>query len=603
MVSVLAVGLSNAVPVAPPAAAASPRPANFPTAGDFVEWAYEQVLGREPDPAGASFWVPFADGGGDPVTVLDLFAGSGEVDAWTGMLIRLYRSAFARAADPGGLTSWLSLRRSGVSPAGIPAAFAGSVEFGALYGGTSDAEFVRRVYVNAFGRQPDSGGSAFWVGRLQAGVPRSHVLFVLSESAEHRHIRFAEVAVTGAYIALLERMPDPGGESFWHARLRAGGAPREVIGSIWQSPELANRLATVPSITVTQVVGGLQIPWGLDFAPDGTMLFTERRGVLSVRLTNGTVRALAADMSDLFVGSEAGLLDLFVDPGFASNRRFYTCQARRSGSSPLDVAVIAWTVDAAYTTATRVASPLLGGLPISSGRHSGCRIVADPTTANVLYVATGDAAIGSTPQNLSSLGGKVLRISATTGEGVAGNPLFGSANANQRRIWNFGHRNLQGMAVRPGSGHVYTAEHGPDRDDEINFSFFGGNYGWNPVPGYNEAVPMTDLAEFPSAIPAVWSSGFPTTATSGSVFLEGCHWGAFHDHLAVANLKGSELHVHTIAGNGVHLGVANVAALDGSFGRLRTAVMGPDGSLYVTTSNGSGDRILRVTPSGGRCPA
>jgi glucose/arabinose dehydrogenase len=220
----------------------------------------------------------------------------------------------------------------------------------------------------------------------------------------------------------------------------------------------------------------------------------------------------------------------------------------------------------------------------------------------VLLVATGDAAIGSAAQDLGGLGGKLLRISATTGEGVAGNPFLSSGNANTRRIVEWGHRNLQGLAVHPASGVVVTVEHGPDRDDEINRVVFGGNFGWNPQPGgYNESVPMTDTQEFPGAVRAIWSSGFPTIATSGAAWLDGCQWGAYEDHLAVATLKGMHLRIHGLGAALQDLGVTRPGVLDGTHGRLRTVVQGPDGALYVTTSNGSGDEVLRVAPSGGRC--
>jgi glucose/arabinose dehydrogenase len=138
-------------------------------------------------------------------------------------------------------------------------------------------------------------------------------------------------------------------------------------------------------------------------------------------------------------------------------------------------------------------------------------------------------------------------------------------------------------------------EHGPTRDDEINVLVAGGNYGWDPVPGYDESVPMTDVVKFPGARRAIWSSGFPTIATSGATFLEGDRWRDWDGALAVANLKGAHLRVLSLdASNGV---TGEAVALT-TFGRLRTPVLGPDGSLYVTTSNGGGtDRILRVTPS------
>jgi glucose/arabinose dehydrogenase len=585
------------------AAAANPRPANFATTGDLVEWAYTRVLGRAPDPGGLVFWRSRLDAGADPVALVDGLLQSGEADAWIGQVVRAYRSAYNRAPDLGGLQHWLG-RRAGAPGVGFRevaySSFVRAPEFAALYGGTTDAEFVRRVYTNALGRAPDAAGEAHWVAQLRT-TSRPQVVFLISESAEHRARRFAEVRTTGAFVSLLGRLPDPAAVDHWH---RTDLRTAELTRTIWASPELTGRLASAPSLRVTTVLGGLRVPWGVDFAPDGTMLVSQRPGVLTVRRPDGATRDLAADFGDLFVGSEGGLLDLAVDAGFADNRRFYTCHnRRRSGGGTLDVAVVAWTVDAGWASATRVANPLLGGIPASSGRHSGCRILPDPAVPGVLYVATGDAAVGTNPQDLGSLGGKLLRISATTGEGAPGNPFATSPNANTRRIVEWGHRNLQGLTAHPATGVLVTVEHGPDRDDEINRVVPGGNFGWHPQPGgYNEAVPMTDHAEFPNAVGAIWTSGAPTVATSGAAWLDGCQWGIYDDHLAVATLKGNHLRIHGLGGALQDLGSLRVPELDG-FGRLRTAVLGPDGALYVTTANGSGDRVLRVEAVGGRCAA
>ncbi len=104
-------------------------------------------------------------------------------------------------------------------------------------------------------------------------------------------------------------------------------------------------------------------------------------------------------------------------------------------------------------------------------------------------------------------------------------------------MWNYGHRNIQGLAQRPGTNEMWSVEHGTDRDDEVNLVVRGANYGWDPIPGYNEATPMTDLVKFPSGARAMWSSGFPTVATSGAAFLTDPRWGAWRGALAVALLK------------------------------------------------------------------
>ena len=350
------------------------------------------------------------------------------------------------------------------------------------------------------------------------------------------------------------------------------------------SSHVVGEREAAPAITVVPLVRQLRIPWDLAFTPDGTMLFTERAGRLVSRLTNGTVLAVTADFSDLYVVSEAGLMAIVVDPGFSTNRRFYTCQAH----SGAEVQVIAWTMNEAYTAATRVDDPLVGGIPGAS-RHSGCRLRFGPQ--GYLWIATGDAARGTVPQDLASLGGKVLRVNAATGAAAPGNP-FSSL------VYTYGHRNVQGLALRPGTNQMWSVEHGPTVDDEINLLTAGGNYGWNPVPGYNESVPMTDLEEFSAAVAAKWSSGDPTLATSGGIFLEGAEWEEWNGRLAVATLKNESLRIFDFNTDGTLVSHVVAPKLDGAYGRLRTPVLGPDGALYITTSNGgSSDRILRVVPS------
>ena len=354
--------------------------------------------------------------------------------------------------------------------------------------------------------------------------------------------------------------------------------------------------AAAPQIHVEQLVSGLSIPWGIAFAPDGTMLFTERARKLSVRLADGTVRNVTADLSDVMVASEIGFMAIVVDPGFATNRRFYTCQ----GHTGDKVQVIAWTMNAGYTEATRVADPLVDGTPGSGRNHSGCRLRFGPD--GYLWIATGDAVTGSAPQSLTNLGGKVLRVVASTGAGAPGNPF---SAPNSPLIYTYGHRNPQGLALRPGAGgQMWLVEHGPAFDDEINLLTAGGNYGWDPAPensqstpGYNESTPMTDLEKFPSAIEAKWSSGNKSLAASGGIFLEGAWWGPWDGRLSVASLKDKTLRVLEFSPSGDLLSEISVSKLKTAYGRLRTPMMGPDDALYVSTSEGNGaDKILRVTP-------
>ena len=255
-----------------------------------------------------------------------------------------------------------------------------------------------------------------------------------------------------------------------------------------------------------------------------------------------------------------------------------------------------------------------------AGHHGGCRVGFAPGVDQYLYVTTGDNAIGTNPQDLDSRAGKVLRVDPVTGEGVPTNPFYeaGAPGSARSQIFTYGHRNPQGFAPRPGTNQIFTSEHGPDRDDEVNLLVAGGNMGWNPVPEedhdevnhddvnpthvdeeYNELVPMTDLDLFPDAVEAIWSSGWPTVALSGATFVSGAAWGDWDGALVIANLKASRLMVLTLDAEG---DVVSTSLTLTTFGRLRSVRQGPDGALYVATSNsdrgnpGGRDRILRVAP-------
>ncbi|MGH9026224.1 MAG: PQQ-dependent sugar dehydrogenase, partial [Acidimicrobiia bacterium] len=213
-----------------------------------------------------------------------------------------------------------------------------------------------------------------------------------------------------------------------------------------------------------------------------------------------------------------------------------------------------------------------------------------------LFVGTGDAAQGTKPQSRTSLGGKVLRIKRD-GSAYPGNEAI--TTGFDDRIYNHGHRNVQGIAFHPVTNKPYGMEHGPGRDDELNKLKNGRNYGWDPVPGYNESTPMTDFAKFPKAITAVWNSGASTIAPSGITFLDGPQWENWDDEVAAAVLKNTELRIFFLKNNGNKLKKEQgLGTIDGGDARLRSAVQGPDGNLYlVTDGGGSAGQIWRVTPS------
>lgn len=350
-----------------------------------------------------------------------------------------------------------------------------------------------------------------------------------------------------------------------------------------------------PSVQVTTVVSGLSHPWDITWVGD-LLLYDLRAGqVWSKRGSNPPRRVDITGFPSIHAVGEGGLLGMVADPGAATNGRFYTCQAvRDSAGNPLDVRVLRWRLTS-DTTATSDGAPVVTGIPLTSGRHSGCRLRFGAD--GFLHVGTGDAAVGTHPQDLSSLGGKVLRVGAD-GSVPPDNPYVARGGA-ARFVLTSGHRNIQGLALRPGTSELWSVEHGTSRDDEVNLVVRGANYGWDPVPGYDESRPMTDLVKFPSARTAMWSSGSPTIATSGATFLTDPRWGAWRGALAVALLKDEGvalMRMHPTPGPSRVVERTALPQAEG-LGRIRTAQQGPDGALWLTTSNGSNDRIVRIAPT------
>ncbi len=357
--------------------------------------------------------------------------------------------------------------------------------------------------------------------------------------------------------------------------------------------DLAAARRPQPALRVRTVVSGLDHPWDIAFLPSKAMLFTERaRGRISWRSAGGRRKTVVDRPAGLWVSGETGLMSIAVAGDFKRTRIFWTCQGGTKRNGQHDVRVVRWRLRPAGSGAKRLGA-IVPKLPASSGRHGGCRL--EFGRAGALYIGTGDAAQSGNPQNKKSGGGKVLRVKRASGKGWPSNPFDRAGDPMKRRVFTYGHRNVQGLGMRP-DGRMWSAEHGPDRDDEVNLLRSGGNYGWDPGPGYDESVPMTDYSLPGRQVKARWSSGVPTLAVSGATWLTGKRWQGYQGRLVVAALKNSSLRLMRFKGK-YFKGAVNPAALDQTYGRLRTPVVGPHHALFLTTDNGGGrDRILKVTP-------
>ena len=375
---------------------------------------------------------------------------------------------------------------------------------------------------------------------------------------------------------------------------RSFSAPRSDMSRAVSSAQGRPAAPTVPPLRVTRMIRGLDLPWDVKPITRGRLLITERTSKrLLLWSPGGHLNRVRFPTSTVWTSGETGLMALAVDPAFSRNHRFYTCQGGHTSGGGHDVRVMSWQFRTRPLRATLVRR-LLVGMPSASGMHGGCRLLIAANGA--LVVGTGDATVGTNPRNLSSLGGKTLRLSRFSGSPWPDNPFISSTTRNRRYVMTFGHRNVQGLAQRA-DGSLWSAEHGPDRDDEVNRLTTGGDYGWHPVPGYNQTVPMTDQNLPGTQVNARWRSGVPTVATSGITFVKGDRWSAYRGTLAVAALKGSRVMFMRFDAAGAFVGMRTPPALR-QFGRLRSVTGLADGDLLVTTSNGgSHDAVLRVRPT------
>ncbi|WP_084772698.1 PQQ-dependent sugar dehydrogenase [Nonomuraea candida] len=315
-------------------------------------------------------------------------------------------------------------------------------------------------------------------------------------------------------------------------------------------------------------VTGLQVPWAMAFLPDGDALVSERNTGRVMRVRPGQAPTQVATVSGVSASGESGLLGLAVSPTYAQDGWVYAYFTSTSGDNRLVRFQL---------TAPQTQTVIFSGVP-SAAIHDGGRIAFGPD--GMLYVATGDAGVTANAQNLNSPAGKILRMTPTGGV-PAGNPFAGS------RVWSYGHRNVQGLAW-DGQGRMYATEFGQSTWDEINQIVAGGNYGWPACEG------TCSDPSFRNPV-VTWTTA--ESSPSGLAYANGT--------LFAAALRGQRIWAVPLNGDGT--AGTPVAELRSAYGRLRAVAAGPDGRLWISTSNRDGrgnpvaqdDRIIRVPPAGG----
>jgi glucose/arabinose dehydrogenase len=400
-----------------------------------------------------------------------------------------------------------------------------------------------------------------------------------------------------------------------------------------------------PKISAMSILSGLENPWDMAFTKGGDMFYTEKCKGLSVKTSSGAVNALAgmkgskgyaSANDDLFCEGQAGMMGVALDPNFKKNRRVYVASTsnkyhgegcktnfeRCDGNIIMrmvvskDMKSVSDRVDIVKDIQYK---PFESDHPFGGpGAHNGDRLRFGPK--GYLWATTGDRHRGVVPQSKDLLGGNILRIDT---DGKA-HPKNKPPKGYDKRMYTYGHRNVQGLDFRPSDGQPFSAEHGPWQNDEITALVNGGNGGWDPQPnvggrgdcpdkycGYmpNQKegmlpaaraafMPMSDT-RFDDLMEPAWNNNGLSQGTGSAAFLKGSNWGYYEGRMAVGIMgigfggtpSGMRIDLVDIAKDGKS--VKSVVHLPtGLTKRFRGLRLGPDGALYAAVDEGE---IFKIT--------
>ncbi len=354
-----------------------------------------------------------------------------------------------------------------------------------------------------------------------------------------------------------------------------------LVSSIWF---LGAQAQIDESSLQTKIIAtNLENPWELAFAPDGRAFITERTGNLDL-MQNGTLQGKPIAHLPVTQVDESGLLGLALDPNFEANHFLYLYYTY-SDLTGLHNRVSKFTESNNTISQEKI---LIDKIPANT-YHDGGRIKFGPD--GKLYITAGEAGRPDLAQNITYLGGKILRINPD-GTIPSDNPFARSP------VYTYGNRNPQGLDWDPQSGKLVETEHGPSGEfgwrahDEVNLIMPGKNYGWPDVIG---------VANDSRFVDPIYQTGDTTWAPSGATFYTSDKIPQLKGKFLIATLFGQHLEVLTLDKDDKVVSTQKI--FDGTFGRLRDVVQGPDGSLYILTSNGGGgvanDKIIQVVPEFG----
>lgn len=322
-------------------------------------------------------------------------------------------------------------------------------------------------------------------------------------------------------------------------------------------------------LIATVVKTGLNIPWEITWGPDNRIWFTDQKGMVNcIDPSTGKVTRLL-NIPDVYYQKTLGLLGMAVHPDQAKYPYVFLDYTYLLPDSVIHSKLVRYT----YLKDTLI-NPviLLKGIPGKS-YHNGSRVIISPD--NKIIMSTGDAGNPKKAQDVTSLSGKILRLNLD-GSIPSDNPIANSY------AWTWGHRNPQGL-VWAANGRLYSSEHGPSNDDEVNFIEKGKNYGWPDVMGfydlpeekkYNDSVKITQPLK-------AWT---PIIAPAGLDYYHHDAFPEWKNSLLLANLLGMSLRVLPLNAKGDSI-TGEKIYFHKLFGRIRDLCIAPDGSIYLTTSN------------------
>jgi glucose/arabinose dehydrogenase len=364
-----------------------------------------------------------------------------------------------------------------------------------------------------------------------------------------------------------------------------------VVGAAAQQTKAPAR-PTKQAFKTETFAKGLVYPWGLAFLPDGGVLVTERPGRLRLIGKDGRLSPPVKGVPDVQAAGQGGLLDVALSPDFASSKLIFISYAepRESGGAATTVARAKLDLNGEDARLDEV-KVIFRQLPDTLGTvHFGSRLVF--ARDGNLFITLGDRGQRDKAQDLGTHYGKVVRIKPD-GSVPQDNPFVGKGGARPE-VWSYGHRNVQGAALHPGTGKLWTVEHGARGGDEINIPLAGKNYGW-PVITYGRDYTGLKIGEgtAKTGLEQPVYHWDPSIAPSGMAFYTGDRFPEWKGSLFVGALRGQALHRLVLDGDKV----AGEDALLADLGeRIRAVLAGPDGAVWLLTDSPQG-RVLRIVPA------